>query len=936
MIFIGNGEDCQKLNEKYPFAFYDANELPKYEEEIGKRIKAGENMIFASVKNLDFLKKIWVFSYEGRISEYAVLSEKLPHHFPSGHFNSGSARYLFFRAESSYAMHGVDEEPRAYVTPFLVNRNKYGDELGAVGLWINNYDKSLCGGHYKGGNWYILAVESLYSCMSSETVDAVLSRAAEYRSSRCYISRLSPEFAFYHSGERVRVDYTIENDGKDLQSAEIIIRCGKNRIKKDVALNPLDTCRGHLYLYPDKEGETIRAELFLHDIKKYGVERETESVFADSLETGILISDSTEPTPPGTPEIAVSNGRLCIDGKTDFFAGTHYYPCSDFFELSYRDTDVIRAEKTISVMKKEGIKICRIWADPVLDERSIRGMEAVLYLLAKHGIVAWITFFSSWVHYMEVHTQETEIVFEAADMKDEAFIGIIMQNIEAQKIYVQTLVRRWKNYRNIVWNLTNEFSVVDPPEDRVDFDWVDQSYKKLPSPFNSIAIFRQWAAQIHGAITELYLSSGSKCQPVVYGVSCWDTGSENYRCTCDADIIATHTYMDKRQARYHANLQNSSCIGKPFVVEEFGGVWRDYTEKAEEFHARFCTYLASGNDAAMSYEWGTSWVCDEISGIPPYMKFKDTVKKPEEADGFLYSGRHVYAASWPSGSISLCPWIASHEYGINYPNVNYESPVMRMTKRFSEIGRGLGFINGHYKTYLVLPFETSAFKPTLGYNRILGAIGKTFDALWNVGAKFQVWQTNALRAIPDGSVVIYPNAAEIPDEISSEFDVLKQRGCRVYFGNDDSFIGDPDLETIRFSGSVQVQVRNTECGELLALHTEEENPIPVEVSGIRVEIKNDGLLLFDKNGRLKTAEFCGKLEMAGETVVISGDRVAVEFNKPGSIRSGMRIIPFYTCEILVPGFDSYTILDDERIVDQLKTDGRIPVTPDTVGYSFRV
>jgi hypothetical protein len=214
MIFIGNSEDCLNLRRKYDFSFFSVEELDETFAEITERLKDGEDMIFASVEKIDLLKKFWIFSYEGEISESAVMTAGLPQHFNDGIFYRGKARYLYYRAESSYAMHGIDEEPRAYVTPFVVNRNRYGEQLGAVGLWIKNYDKSLCGGNYKGGNWYVLAVDGLYRCMSQATVADIVGKATEYCVNGCYISRLEPEFTCYRAGERVRVDYTIENTGK--------------------------------------------------------------------------------------------------------------------------------------------------------------------------------------------------------------------------------------------------------------------------------------------------------------------------------------------------------------------------------------------------------------------------------------------------------------------------------------------------------------------------------------------------------------------------------------------------------------------------------------------------------------------------------------------------------------------------------------------------
>ena len=943
MIFIGESSHWGQLAEKERLSFYDVNYLQGAWPEIRSRLQAGEGMLFASAKNTEYLKELWVFTYDGAVSEHAAL-QPTPAGFREERFFSGGAKYIYVRTPGLYDMHGVQEEPRADLFPLLVNRDRYGTELGACGMMIKNYDCSLTGGNYKGGMWYIFLLEDAVAAMSAEAWDRIVGTALSYTKEGCFISRLTPEYPLYRQGERVRIDYRIENTGAALKAATLTLEAydsQKCRIAEigicELALNPRDCTVGYADWYPDVPGGlcSVKATLRLHDRFVYGLRRENESVLADTAESDVLFRQGAV----RQPVIRVQGKDIIIDGEKDFFLGTHYYPSSTFYDLSYRQVRLERAASTIAAMKNAGIRICRIWCDPVLDELSLRGMEALIELFAMSGIVVWITVFTSWVHWLEVNTEKRRARFEAADMKDERLIGLIMHNIEAQRLYVAEMAERWRDRTNLVWDFTNEFSVVDPLPGQLDEDWIDSRYKSLEPPFQSIDLFRQWAAQIKD---ELRINGAE--QPVVFGVSCWDTGSENYRCTQGADIVVDHTYYEIERAGYYVNYQNANSAGKPFIVEEFGGRWPDQRIRAREYDLRYHYFLGAGDDAAISYEWGSSWLCDRMSGVPPYMKFNNDVPLENQPD-FVFGARYSYGASWPCGSVGVCPWVASHEYGTNYSNTDYESPTNFITKRTAQLGKGLvSRPSDEETTFLVLPFETNGFVPWTGYPRKYERINACLDALWESGASFRIWQSDRLGALPaSAKIVIYPNFNPIEADVSEGLKRAEQNGAALYLGGDLSFTDDGRLRKTTYTPAEnsRLMIRKTDRGDLTLLFNLREGlriyQIGSQSGSFTVEMGVDrhGLFL-EKGGAVTMAEFIGELKLDGNTIAEADVKTVIRADVDFRTTDTLEVMSYGAGIVRVSGFTSCSVrADDGRFLETFNIeDGVLKIAAESAAYVF--
>jgi len=945
MIFVGDKALYAKLSCGGEMSFYDAKHLKGAWPEIRRRLQHGEDMIFISASGIDCLNELWVFAYEGRISSRAEV-KKTAAKFAPMKFSCAAAKYLYVRPAGTYAMHGIDEEPRMDIFPLVVDRDEFGAELGAAGLFLKNYDSSLSGGNYKGACFYIVATDDAFSAASVGDWDKFCRSALAYKKDRCYISRLTPEFPLYKPGERVRLDWRIENTGDSLQAASLALAAFDKKGKKtasianvELALNCRDCETGHCYWYPKELDGVyeIRATLVIHDRFAYGLPREQNGKYADEAASSVLFVPVSKARK--RPKVEALGGYLLIDGQKDFFIGTHYYPSSTFFELSYRELRLSRAVGAIEAMKKAGVKICRMWCDPVMDELSLRGMEALIELMGEAGIVAEITFFSSWVHYMETNTERMRARFEAADMIDERLTGLLAKNMPEQCMYVAEMAKRWRDFTNIIWDFTNEASVVDPSPDQLDCYWLDGSHKVKKPPHQSIEIFSKWGDKIKET-----LRTYGAMQPVVYGQHCWDTGSENYRCTKNGDIVADHTYRPRGNLEYHANYQNTQCLKKPFMVEEFGGVWFDNHDRAKEYDYRYHVFFAAGHSAAVNYEWGISWLCDRMSGVPAYLKFLDG-ELPE--DVFVFEGRYTYGKSWPNGSFSVCPWIASPEYGAIYSCMDYPSPTTLVMKRFASLGRGLAYSPREKNTVLVLPFETNGYVKNIGYTRKTEGINAALKALWEIGASFDIWQSDELsRLHSSAKTIIYPNTGEMGD-IDEETkaaleEAAEKNGARIYYGGDMGWLDDVNTERTAFSPATETRLmrREIEGGEAIVIFNDAKDPREYTIEGgIRLGIEKTGLFAL-QDGKLRIAEFCGNLAFGEGYIAASGmqvvlmaergssvcgaDRLTLIPCAPGEIRFAM---PYMRCEVCG---------DDGRVLAEVALDeaGVLAVSPDMARYSL--
>lgn len=916
MILIANEEYAHHLTCLDKLSFFSDAEISSYWSEIEQRLSSGESMIFASPESISMLSSLWITLLPGSQGGKAV-AKQCPVVLPEGLATIASYGYIGICPPSHYALHGIQEEPRMEMYPFLVDVDCFGHERGTLGLLLKHYDKSLTQGRFQGGCWYILSAK-----LTAESLDALCLAALQYNSSHCMIKRLVPEFSLYYKGERVHICCKIRSFKKELQSAQVCFQGSWDGHVEEIGirelmLNPEDDAEVYIDWYPNEipfDGLcTIRATLQLTDRYCYGAQRDESVISVDSFEEKIYFLCSGNRK---RPIVNVTPTAIAIDGKTDFWIGTHYYPSTSFYELSYRPVRAAIVEEEVKHMANCGVRICRIWADPLLDETSIRGMQTLLEIFADHGIVAILTFFTSWVRWLEVCTADCNCRFEAVDMIDETYIGFTLRNIEQQKAYVATLARRWKDISNLIWDLTNEFSIVKD------------------SPQTGIAEFQNWAMTIRRAISDEKAS-----QPVIFGTSCWDTGSENYRCNSSSDIVPDHNYQSIGNMEYLPFYQNSMCRGQPFFTEEFGGTWPDYNERAWEYLYRYHVFLASGDAAALNYEWGVSWLAETLSGIPTYMKFQN--EQPlSELNGFHLEGRDSYSKTWPKGTAGACPWIASPEYGCIVTASNTITPTMLVMKRISQIGENLAYIPENKQVYMLLPFETKPFKSNAGYQRYTERINHCLDTLWSNDADFEIWQEDRVNDLPESAqIVLYPNEKEIPTTMNEALLSLEKRGVRVFQGADMRWGADlmnHSANRVLPCNQRRIMRRSISEGTLYVLVNDAE-PRCFTYKEMTMGVQKCCMWAV-KNHQIIFAGFCGSFSYGN--LSIKSDGAVYIRSKDGRDLSCSRTIELLpmTCGSIVfsEDFASVSLCDGDRVSHELSRNGTIEITEEYLPYSILI
>ena len=916
MILVTDSETYMALSIKTKFHYYDIEALPDKWPEIRTLLADGESMCFIGTKHIEVLEEIWVWAADGALSENAVV-----HPLPCGPVPPTSpspckSRYLYARPPHRYAQHGVDEHPRMEIIPLVSNYDRYGSFRGSPAMLYKNSDQSLTGGRFKGSFWFIWAFDKPLEAWNACAYDLWLESALRCTEHHFFISRLNTEYPLYYQNESVRIDYRVTNCLPIIRSYTAIFKAfgahgddlGEIGYAEE-AINGNDSLDGWFEWYPEKTTIGvchIRMELYLTDRFQYGQKRESECCQADVSECAVIIkSPEIE-----YPKVEAAARGLRINGEESFFTGTHLYPSSTFFELGYRDMDVLRLEAGIKHMRDSGIKICRIWSAPLLDECSLRGMEACLDLFGSYGICVIFTFFTSWTHKMEIRLEGISKRFEVASLDNDRLIGLYLNNMAEQKLFVSLLAKRWRGMSHIIWDFSNEFSVVDPTgEEGKGADWLDPKYKNLPPTERENELFRQWAAQIDDA-----LKCSDAKQLRIFGATCWDTGTDNYRCSKNADIIVDHNYYGIDEFLRSLYLSNASCTNKPNLLEEFGGLWPDIHERAEEYDGRYHYSLGAGMTGAITYEWGVLWLSERFSGMPCYLRFWDG-PPPKEAPVFIFNDRFTYGHSFHPGSTGLCPWMASFEYGSIYSCTQTPTPATERMERAARLGQGLATVPFDASVFVVMPHELNEYNPGYGYKRKTDAIMHTLQLLMENGVEFSIWQMDALNTMPySAQIVIYPTEVQNTAEEKIVCEAALMRGAAFYAGDSDNWLADPMLKKLSFSVSTRtvnaandkhkplVMFRRVASGLLCIFDMRSNELSTICTDRIRCDMRRFGSYLQTDQG-LTLAEVCGRLEYDGEFLLETTGKCLVRSLNGQTIQSGkcLSLFPYECCSVSLAG-----------------------------------
>jgi len=243
-------------------------------------------------------------------------------------------------------------------------------------------------------------------------------------------------------------------------------------------------------------------------------------------------------------------------------------------------------------------------------------------------------------------------------------------------------------------------------------------------------------------------------------------GGDNYLGNRDGDIESWHSYYEPEMTGLTQSYTDPGCSGRPVILEEFGawGVWND--EKRYDGDVHYA--LATGAAAAMSYEWGISWLPPELNFWPPlaYMvEHHGSLQDVRDKPGF-----------WRTAGIFPAP--SGFNWGSIYHGTPFPAAAAIALARPGRMGQGLGRATYPESVYVVVP---TAFNGARGDT---AEVIRTFKRLWEEKVVFGVCQEDCLSNLPKTArVLMCPHG--ITADSKSAMEALRHSGVQVFMGGED-------------------------------------------------------------------------------------------------------------------------------------------------------
>lgn len=767
------------------------------EEALIKRLAAGEGMI-------------WIGNPEGIPKELSVGGFRpgttsvtidgivaSPIQTNDLKFKKSIVSSAFISPPKGMPYHNIDEEVRADFLPILESKDDFGQINGYPAALMTYYASSLAGKRFKGSECFFFLFDNPLDALSKQEWGILLDRLAKRKESGLQVCGFETNYASYKPGERVQVRSRIQS--QRTKAVSLMFRYSLKVPGLDV-FKPLTTMRR----VPEGGSETeaicdfkpvgspglytLRMEVLQDPERAEILSVEGEPVIIDQRDLGFMVV----PEEIATPEIYdVKGPSILIEGEEGFWAGTHYYPSSSWWEWVWRDFRPLKAAADFAAIRKAGYRIVRVWIDPIMDEVVLRAMDAAVYLAAQNGIVLDVCFFTQWVKKIGFERDSGELVeFEYRGIRDFNIISFSLRNLNLQREYVQVLGRRWKNAGNIIYNLANEVYIKDPDVSQLDKEVLN--WEEIPAENGTVRdtlLFRRWAKEM----TEALVASGA--QQVVIPGYMFSTmnGGDFYLGNEDAPLAPWHCYLPPEQTGLTLQYFDPICKKKPILLEEFGyGQWNPVAAYDGNVHYA----LGAGAAGAMSYEWGLSWLARESCyGALPLREA--SVSDPDPRWFPPYPG---LGKEWSERGVGLCPTPSGAGYGSIYHGTPFPAEAAVALSRLGLMGQGLQRVEQAEEVYVVIPASQL---------QALKTVQDTLKELWGAKAIFGVWQENSLADLPTSvKAIICPFPLSVGSR--SIIEHLKSSGVQVYEGAE-GWRSCKQLE--------KVLVHNAEKTELLSRRT---------------------------------------------------------------------------------------------------------------------
>ncbi len=514
-------------------------------------------------------------------------------------------------------------------------------------------------------------------------------------------------------------------------------------------------------------------------------------------------------------------------------------------------------------------------------------------------------------------------------------LSMSFRNIEFQQRYTSLLAKRYKDVPGLIWNVANEGALLNVPKNQLaKASWLDNRYRDLKPPYNSINLCQQWFAAIIQAIKKEHAP-----QPVISAYTYTWANGDSYFINKLGDIGVYHDYSPQLQYAMHEDL---TCCNKPLFLEEIGINSLNHTERFNHYDAIIHSAIGLRFCGVCVYEYGVSWLIPEL---------------PFETSNFIYYSRkkpenNVWGNGapklWPVDSVGQCAYAAPFLFGMMLHCTGLPSPAAKLVGKLSVIGRNLGYHPTPKTVYLIVPMEfTRKLIIPKGHKRKTDFIEAVMHELHQQQVNYGIVQEDMIHTIPKtAQILIIPNENRLKKTVAEFAEKFCRAGKEVYVGQSMDWRNSLLLPRIKVTpdNKLSVIVRDLDGGKLYVLTNHRPGfrsfTLTTECGNqVTIKISKFGMI-GERNGKIFLIESSGSIEINHEMIADSGNkRYFMEFADGNE--QNLKIIPIEAMRLKIfsPALNKIKLLDyNGQIVDPklaYKTRGNahiLNISPEQTDY----
>lgn len=852
LLILAEDTFAERLRQRQQDGIEIVKHSEMSESHVIETLASGRTMVWIGMPDR-LPRELWIGNFSPSDSPLMVrVAENSPLHlseFPAMRAHVHSA---FLKPPLEFLQHNIDEEIRAKFSPILESYDRFGQLVGYPGVVLTHFAPSLVGHRFHGAECFCFFFDDPTAAVGASTWDKLLRSIVRRFQAGLVTERCDTNFASYAPGERAQIRVRVRNRRNRAVAIDLRFytwgpRQGEfahaTSMRRTIDANDTTEAVCDL-LVPHASGlHRVRVEICQDEMQAESLSSTGAPTVVDRCETGFVVI----PRPLDTPKILTIDGtNFCFDGNPAFSAGTHYFPSSSWWEWVWRDFDPISADRDFAGMRQAANRIVRVWSDPVLDESSLRAMDAAIFLAAEHGIVLDICVFNQWVEHLGYERENGEhVTFQFRHPRDFNLYSISLRNIARQREYVGVMAHRWRKAQNVIYNLANETYLKDPDVSQMDEEV--QHWQEIPEQQGELrdtSLFRRWAMEMANAIRE----AGGQ-QPVFGGyLFSLSGGGDTYLANHDAPLISWHGYAPPAQVAAALQYFDPASSHRPLLLEEFGTRgWNDPVHYDAVVHRA----LGAGAASVMSYEWGVSRLAKEQCFEP--LPIRQCLQGDPDPRWFTPAIEYARTSTSAEG-VGIAPFASGFGYGSIYNGTPFPASAAQAVARLSIMARSLVRSPATCPVYVLVPSAQTALLPESL---------SLFEDLWRAGVEFGVWQEADVEQLPaEARTIICLGSLQ---EKSREVLNRRRNDGTEIFGRTDAWKVAKVLPrvTVHPAESVQVMLRNTTRGRLYACFAEKDcEGVVVDALGhqVRLDALPHCLVLADSTG-------IGLIEGGGEIII---------------------------------------------------------------------